>query len=260
MIEAPFQRVPDKKKKEGHLNEEVSPIIACVGTKEHFKDDPKIQALLSGKLILNKQNIDFSDELEDSKRKGIKSGGSETYVISPVDDLDKYSGEFYECSGVVFAGIDRTTGKNISFVSHQRPEYFLSRNNIKFSEDLINQIRTIKERCKEGTVDAVIFGGRYAKVSNFEEQDPARDAYIEIYLRSIEFLSKMIKDEIGFEPLVIAGPKTIPGGENVFYDNENRRLYFLREKEDFESMQSFSPSELEERRKNWKPGEWPLPF
>ena len=78
-------------------------------------------------------------------------------------------------------------------------------------------------------------------------------------LKSIKFLTEIIKKELGFEPLVITGPKTIPTTDCVFYDNEKRRLYLMRGKNDFNAMQSFTPSEIEKMRKKWKPGEWGLP-
>lgn len=247
-------------KKYEHLKEGVLPIMACVGTMYDYKKDKKIQRLFLGKKIPNVHDVDFDAHPLELKKVGFENDGEKSYVISVVDGLDKYSKRYYDCTGLIIAGKEKETGKNISFMSHQNPSYFLKENKFKFSTDLVKQIQAIKNRCEEGTIDAVIFGGRYAKVIDFKDSDPKRDMFMEEYLKSIKLVSQRVKDALGFEPLVITGPKTIPGTDRVFYDNENRRLYLIRENDDFDSVQSFSPSELEERRKNWKPGEWGLPF
>jgi len=267
MLEKSPGKKVDKIKPE-HLKEGINPILACVGTLWSFHNDGRmVSAIVDGK-ILNGQNVDFKGEPKELQKMGFENGGVDSYVISPVDHFDKYSEKFYDCTGLVVAGIERGTAQKISFMSHQNPAYFLNNDNSKFSEALKKQMRMIEDRCEKGTIDAVIFGGKYAKVKEFKESDPHRDIFIKEYLDSIKFLSKEVKDSIGFEPLVIVGPKTFPGGDYVFYDNGGRQLYIVRtevdkddmQKNEFDAAQSFLPSELEKVRKSWKPGEWGLPI
>lgn len=109
--------------------------------------------------------------------------------------------------------------------------------------------------------------GTYAKIKD-PEPDPKpeidEEIFMKNYLESIKLLSETAKKEIGFEPLVITGPKTEAKiYDHIFYDNNHRRLYLIRDKvkdkeADFNTIQSFLPSEIEERKKNWKPGEWEI--
>ena len=200
-------------------------------------------------------NVDFYLKPEASQERGFENGGEESYVISPVDAFDKYSKKFFNCTGLIIAGRKKGTDKNVSFMSHQNPHYFLLPKGLKFSGDLERKVQEIKEQCDDGTIDAVIVGGSYAEVKEIKAPDPNRNMYIEEYIKSINFLSEIVEKELGFEPLVITGPKTIPAGDSVFYDNENRKLLLTRGADDFGAVQSFMPSELEERRKSWKPGE-----
>lgn len=271
MLENSSERKIENKKTNKHLREGVSPIVACVGNSEDFKYDGKINWILSGKPINYAHDIAFGAKPEELKRDvfEFKNDGHESYVISPVDSIDKYSKNYHDCTGVIITGKEKGTGKNISFMSHQDPSYFLGAHSQKFPEDLTNQIQELKKRCEGGTIDAVIFGGRYAKGKNYEVSNPGRDLFIEEYKKSIRFLSENIKSLVGFEPLVIVGPKTEPGADTVFYDNDTRRLFLVRNKSkknesndnyDFNAIESFLPSELEEISKKWKPGEWGLPI
>lgn len=252
-----------------HLKEGEKDIVACVGTPEHFKYDGKMNWILSGKDINYACNVDYRADPTILRQEGFLNDGKDSYVISPVDILDKYSRDYYNCTGLIIAGKEKRTGKNISFMSHQDPNYFLAKRKSKFSSDLIRQIQEIKDRCEEGTVDAIIFGGKYLKTKTYAKSDPTRDVYIEEYLKSIRFVSEKVEQMLGFEPLIITGPKTVTGEtETFFYDTLNRRLFLVRkqilkdkpEKEhSFDAIKSFTLSELEEVRKNWKPEETGLP-
>lgn len=270
MLEKFTVKTIDVKKYE-HLKEGVSPIMACVGTIESFEEDKKMTELLLEKQVAGVQNINFESKIEELKKMELGNDGRNSYVISQINNLDKYSKKFYDCTGLVVAGIEKGTNQKISFMSHQNPEYFLNNKNEKLSEALRKKIQTIKDRCEDGTVDVVIFGGRYAKVREFRKSDPDRDIFIKEYLESIKYLSKIVKEKLGFEPLVITGPKTFPGGDYAFYDTEKGKLHLARTKtnknditnpetDEFNAAQSFTPDEIDERSKKWKPGEWTMPI
>jgi hypothetical protein len=251
MLEEPSAVKPIDVKRGEHLKEGVDPIIACVGTGKVNDSD---------KLIPHTHNVDFYGKPEKFEEDGFGDDGKESYVISSVDDFNKYSTEFYDCTGLIVAGTERKTGKNISFMSHQNPDYFLRKDNQKLEKSIIKQIQALKSQCESGTIDAVIVGGRYAEVRGIPKNDPTSKKYIEEYLRSVKFLSETVTKELGFEPLVLTGPKTIPAGDAIFYENDHRKLFLVRGADDFNAIENFTPSELEEKRKNWKPGEWSVPI
>ncbi len=255
MLEQPLVKKPIDVKRGEHLIKGISPIMACVGegTVEDFEKG------IPDKSTPNIHNIDFYGESHELQKSGFKNDVRESYVISPVDHFSKYSKKFYDCTGLVVAGKEKASGENISFMSHQNPNYFLRKKDEKFSSDLIKQIQLIKSNCESGTIDAVAVGGKYVKLKGFFEPYTTPDTYIKEYMKSIRFLQDIVKRELGFELLIITGPKTMPGADCIFYDNTHRKLYLMRESEDFDAVQSFSSSEIEERRKNWKPGEEGLP-
>ncbi len=113
--------------------------------------------------------------------------------MSPIDNLDKLSRSFYNCTGAVVTGKDKNTSENISFLSHQDPEYFLDEEKkFRFARDLKRQIEELRRRSIEGSIDAVILGG----------QSTGKE-----YVESIKLLGHEISDLLGFEPVVITGPK-----------------------------------------------------
>jgi len=161
-----------------------------------------------------------------------------------------FSESFKNCTGLIVAGIDKETGESVSFLSHEDPDYFLRYASAteKFADDLRERIQELKDRCEEGTIDAVIVGGNY-----FSD----RPKYRENYLMSIAVVSKEVKSVLGFEPVVITGPKTTSGQDDVFYDNSHRRLYIMRTKVAQEGTKSYLPSDIVDKREGWeKDDQW----
>src|SRR3989338_5814888 len=58
------------------------------------------------------------EELEDVP---IVRGGERTWVISPINEKDKYSEGYFICLGIIAVGRDRE-GKNISLLAHLEPD------------------------------------------------------------------------------------------------------------------------------------------
>ena len=119
--------------------------------------------------------------------------------------------------GLIVAGIDKKTGENISFITHQ-PSSFSE----DFTVDLKKRLNEMKERCRQGSVDAIIVGG----ISNSNE------LFKKIYVKTIHFLSKETRQTFGFEPVIVNGPKVLVPVtvDEVSFDNKNRRLYLIRSK------------------------------
>lgn len=84
-------------------------------------------------------------------------------------------------------------------------------------------MQSLKDISVEGSVDAVIFGGKYMphKKYDFEKE----------YIRSIEVLTRTISEELGFKPVVVGGPKKQEDfGDSVFYETKTRHLHLFRPK------------------------------
>lgn len=242
-----------------HLNEGVKPIMVCIGRPEEFGDDlgllSKIAPLEAGLPDPTVDSIDFFEDPFLARRKGFKTAGERTYVISTLNGLDKFSGDFIDCTGLLISGTEKGTGRQLSFMSH-KPSVDMTASVSQFSKDLVDSLKQAKEQCKEGTLDAVIFGGRYkgAVGGNVHPNTKA-------YLDSVDLVSRTVEAELGFEPTVVGGPKINPGTDTVFFDNMKRRLYLIRATlKDGVGTPDFNPSfvssDAELAEKNWKPGEW----
>ncbi|MDO8660225.1 MAG: hypothetical protein Q7K54_06580 [Candidatus Parcubacteria bacterium] len=230
-------------KKEGHLKEGVKPIFASMGSREDYNDS----ALnFPGDSELNSAlDVDFFSSPSDLREKGFLAENY-GYVISAINDSDKLSRSFANCTGLVVAGKDKITGKNISFLSHQNPVQFLHKKKENFINDLKQRLAEIKERCEDGTIDAVVVGGWYVAGSS-----TSGIPYEQEYIDSVKLLSAEVKQIIDFEPIVINGPKLVRGQDSVYYKNEDRRLYLMRVKVN-SNTGDFSSSEIERQKKQWE--------
>jgi len=226
--------------------------MACVGTFEQFFNEDNLEngflkEMETRRNSHNIHNVDYYGKHEKLIRQGFKNAGEYSYVISNLDSLDKFSKSFRDCTGIIVAGQDQKTGKNISFLSHQDPQYFLSKetNKNEFIKDLKEQLINLKENSVDGTIDAVIVGGNYFKGRDKKE-------FRQNYLNSIELLAGWVKEILGFEPVVITGPKTGEGGyENIFYNNNGRHLYIIRPKVGDSSTEGFLLKDIKKQEKKW---------
>jgi hypothetical protein len=234
-----------------HLNlniKGVKPIVACVGSQYDYYNSEQTSFIRKNfyKHSNNAHNIDYDGIPDDLEKRNFLNGGWNTYVLSIVDNSNKFSEGFCDCTGIVIAGIDKETGKNISFLSHQDPKAFLFNKKDDFINHLKQRLIEIKDRCVAGTTDAVVVGGNYLNGT-----DRKGFHYKQKYLNSVKLLSLEIKNVLGFEPVIINGPKTIIGQDDLYYDNENRRLYFVRPEVNYKTG-SFNNSKIEAEKKKWE--------
>jgi hypothetical protein len=226
-----------------HLIEGARPIIACLISPEDFGEllVPMYRDFNVRNPLKTIHNVDWNMDKATLDKQGFLNEGSFTYVISTIDNFNKFSESFLRCTGLVVAGTEKRTGKRISFLTHQDPNHVLTDLKDKFTADLETRLYEMRKRCVEGTIDAVIVGGRYI----VDAGDDAGANVTEDYPASLELLEKEVKKVLGFEPTVINGPKNIrrlPKKEgaltdktehavdNVYYDTEQNRLYLVRPK------------------------------
>ncbi|MFZ3012003.1 MAG: hypothetical protein WA060_03370 [Minisyncoccia bacterium] len=217
-----------------HLKEGVKPIVVCIGTPEDFSKQDLESAVSFG--------VDWKNGVYQSGQKGeFFTAGPTTYVISAIDDKDKFTEGLNRCTSLIVSGLDKETKKNISFLTHQPPgmisfmkEYVFAdeakkeqvRRIYPFLDDLKTQLLKMKEKCESGTTDAVIVGGSLGKLTPVELTEQRKK--MNDYLLSVEILKENVKQVLGFNPREVNGPKRDGGQDSLRFDNEHRRLYFIR--------------------------------
>jgi hypothetical protein len=229
--------------KSEHLKEGISPIMACVGT----YDDFNVAATPE-----NTHDVDFYGGEKYWEDKNFKNFGQGSHVISTVDNANKLSRAYKNCTGVIVAGQDKETGENISFLSHQFPFDFLPADEYRtrFVGNLQQQLEELKQKCIPGTIDAVVVGGNYPQ-EDVPDKNVKAEEYKKSYAETIKLLSNEISKTLGFEPVVITGPKMGAGSDSVLYDNKNRRLYLARAEVGNSSMEAYNPKDFELQAKKW---------
>jgi hypothetical protein len=138
------------------------------------------------------------------------------FVMSGIDSDNKMSRGFYNCTGLIVTG-KTDNGKNISFLTHQNPTLLSNSYNSTFEEALTKRIVDLKNKSIPGTIDAVYLGG-----------DVDFDGFF--YKKNLNTINSVLKKELVFCPVVVNGPKELSKPDHIYYDNENRRVYFFRPK------------------------------
>lgn len=110
-------------------------------------------------------------------------------------------------------GIDKESGDNISFFTHQESGEILS--DEEFRDSFTKQLKKFMDMCEVKTVDAVIFGGN------------KNDDSLSEYKNAIKIISDISKPLLGFSPEVSTGPKLTSHETQVYFNNEKRQLYVL---------------------------------
>jgi hypothetical protein len=239
--------------KSEHLTNGEKPIIACVEGYDDIplnsgEDEPETvrDVILRAKEEGKYEAADYDKDRVLAKEDGFLNGSG--YSISPLTFNAKLSSGFIMCTGVLGVGKDKATGKNISFLSHQFPGSFLSKEIARgqYRHDLKIRLAELRKTSISGSVDIVIVGGEYNK------NDPTFEAE---YEESIGVLKRAVSEEFGFEPVVITGPKLfVPGkdDEDVFFDTEHRRLFISRPEVGDDSTESYLPKDVLKQKEKWK--------
>ena len=228
--------------KSEHLNEGIKPIMVSIGIERMHKNN--LEEI--HELIKNATFVDFYEDRETLDSQEIKNAGNQTYVISPLDSSNKLSQRYINCTGLLTVGVDKESGKNISLLSHQEPSKFLDHKNNEFTEHMKDSLKQIHSQCIPGTIDSMILGGNY--LPGYKDRD-----YRDKYEKSINKLTSLFKNEFGFEPIVTSGPKTKEGSESLLFDNDNRRVYLVRDyyTQFTKNNEPYLPSEIEQEKEKW---------
>ncbi|KKP80285.1 MAG: hypothetical protein A2271_04380 [Candidatus Moranbacteria bacterium RIFOXYA12_FULL_35_19] len=232
-----------------HLREDITPIgkeIADFAIENEELEDLREQN--EG----DANNVDFENgDLDALKEKGFKTAGYGSYLISPIDERDWYSDRYLNCTAVVAIGRDKDTNKDISFLSHQNPEYFIDGNSDEvefFSRELSKSLEELKTCSQGDTVEVLILGGNF----NPSAKEKEGDYQHRHYQQSIEKLSKIIQETLGFDPKVLTGPNNNVGSETVILvETQKRKVWVERSKQLPEFNQSYQASKFKEEEARW---------
>ncbi len=226
-------------------------ITACISDEKYFPVEEENLDLMA-----RPTPVDYYGNEKEWKRLGQKHGGKESYVISELDESDKFSSEYYDCIGLFAVGTEGN--KNISILTHQ--DAHARETNIgdklavrsqseAYEHDLRVTLRALKDRSESGTIDVVIFGGY--------------DTSPETYVASVKLVARVSQEVLGVDPVVIAGPKGTGSGDTaVECDTQRRRIFIAQANNRLAYHQrndpkywnrdaSFKASEVEQKMADW---------
>lgn len=202
-------------------------------------------------------------------------GSEHRFTSTGINEKNKYSKALRMCTGVVAVGKLRDSGKEVSFMTHNLfPTILRSKRNVKklsvrngasekvayndivrqYGEAFREQLKNFYELVDKDSIDVIGFGGQaYGRKGIFE------DSSWKEYESAIKYQSQLIKEELGSEPTIIAGPQDGPTftgygetGTDVYLDTQNRRLYIVRsEQKNAKRNENYKPENLEKEKKNW---------
>ena len=230
-------------KPQGHLDvsiEGTKPIIACVGPLDDYKEgDPTSK--WQDKFRTGTKNLTDVDWYSSSGDRG-------GMVASEIDATNKKTNGLADCTSLIVTGIEKLKNgkmRNISFLTHQDPKEFSHDNKYNRKEEFVTHLNKLltemKMRCIPGTIDAVLAGGSYVEKGVDILGYPV--ANIQGYENSVKIIGEETKGILGFEPQVVNGPN-ITYQDDIYYDNDERRLYVIRPKVNPDVM-NFPTSDLD---------------
>jgi len=255
-------------------------IVTCVGTQEDFSRNDSWPVRQTDTVLVDY----YGNNDETWTRLKQKSAGRETYVISALDSFNKESRNYADCTGIVAVGVDKETGENISFLTHQDGKKILTADgplkevHEQFIADLRASLSELKDRSKTGSIDLVIFGGWAEGFGGGFYPYSAEE-----YKRSVQMIGNLCEEVLQIDPDVAIGPNAEPTRDGydehgngtirdfdvqVVFDTINRRLYMVRPEQptgpsrdphhpvEQNTNRTFKASQIEEEEKYWTDSTW----
>ena len=194
--------------------------------------------------------VDFEGgDFEALEAEGFKDAGVGSYLISPIGERNWFSDRYMSCTGVVAIGRDAITGKELSFLSHQDPNYFAEGDKDKvetFSQALADSLKELKARSEKDSIEVLLVG------SNFNPAASVRDYTHDQYKKSIQALKQIIQQSMGLDPKVLAGPNYSVGSETVVVvETQKRKVWIDRDKQPSEFDEPYQANDIDEAEKKW---------
>lgn len=230
-----------------HLREDIPPITGELV--EIDSENAGLDALRNRRE--NGTWVDFDGgDLDGLEAQGFKHAGAYSYLISPIDEKEWHSDHYMSCTAVVGIGRDKITGKEVSFLSHQDPNYFVDGTPDEvqtFSQAMSASLKELQDRSAQDTVEVLILGG------NFNPGTLSNDAYKSTqYKQSIQRLGEIVQKTLGFDPKVLSGPNSIIGSETqVTIETQERKVWVERPNQPTEFDQPYQASTIDDVERTW---------
>lgn len=234
------------------LREDITPISLQL---EDYGTENEELEHLRGQIEDDVNNVDLENgNLGALEKNGFRHSGAGSYLISPIGEGIWHSDRYFNCTGVVAIGRDKNTDREISFLSHQDPRYFIDggTNKIeKFSQELRNSLEELKARSQKDTIEVLLLGGNY-NTTAAETEGGYQHRH---YKQSIEKLRQIVQETLEFDPKVLTGPNNNVGSETaVLVETQKRKVWIERSKQPPEFNHSFQANMLDETEKIWPKG------
>ncbi len=219
-----------------HLEKGYAPIRTCINDAENLTEETK------------------------EKIQEIKNNGLEVPMdsISQIDEKEKHSLGYAYCTGIIMTGVDKHTGKQISFMAHKDPHGLKSDS---FRIDLEKRTSELLSRSLPRSVDAVLFGGRGGHIHDTDRHED-----------SMKYWSEICKKILHFEPTILGGPNIWPlrtadnwtekerkerdKWTDVYFDTEHRRLELVRvEQYNSKLNEPFTAADYSKQKERWEGAE-----
>ena len=227
-----------------HLREDVRPLMASIVDLQDVDDFTQEQM---SEIEQDGTNVEYAEYNSNHKSNNMVYLGKaldNVAVISDIDEKNKFSTGFYNCTGVAGVGVDAVTGKELSFLTHQDPGYFLKGdfNKANFISGVADKLEELRQKSIPGSVDIVLFGGRSVE-DGVEESAEYHD--------SIELVAQEIEKTFGFQPVVFQPKSIIYGVTNVYLDTAKRHMYLLQIEDEERDGTAFNAQDLSKREEEW---------
>jgi len=172
----------------------------------------------AGKIFTDGTFVDYYLSKENAAKEGML-GGFPDYIFSKVDETEKRSSSYRNCVSLSAIAEDKHTGKQISFLAHQNPSFFLTTMKASYERDLRKSVQELMSRAKPGTVDVTIMGGGFFSGLVSENDDAPMIEGTDQYKQAIDELSHMVRSAFSEQGTEV--PVTIPAGANYSMSPSN---------------------------------------
>lgn len=212
----------------------------------------KNKGLVTGPLVACIDSRDSVEAFTDFERR--KEGAEEVvwsppYTFSSINEKDKFSIEYQNCTGIVAVGVEN--GKNISFLTHQYTGDVIHDFRTQFTNELTALLKNFKDRVDPETIDISIVGGKYDnKTAAYGRTD---FTYAEEYEEVVLLIREIVHDVLGIYPHIVAGPIKGKGDVSVLVVTKERQLHMTRPEQTEKARdKGFSSARFEEETEGWK--------
>jgi hypothetical protein len=232
-----------------HLSKGNKPIYACVAEVGKGGLPLEIAERMLRRQAQGRAGVQYEDESIETLDMSTKDQEGRLAFVAP-NSSDKVSTEFRNCVGIVVVGKRKANEKQISFVFHASPDEFVFSNpaqQAKVREAVQERLEYMQQKCKSGSIDAVLVGGN----------DPSKDiAMLGVanndYRTMVEAYGEIVKEVLHFDPVVVAPPLQGQGDTHVYFETTTRRLFVYKDSDFPKYPHAFRAADVSAEEDAWR--------